>query len=214
MLAAIGLLIGGCAGPSGPIDLSDPGPSMPPATGGDGVDDDDLATDDDDLATDDDDLTDDDDDDDPDDPIAPCGAWIEPGPYTVPVSTSSGEALLTTMTDGSSWLGCEVQRHFDTDGVFVCELFWQVTGVRTGGALQGDVYRLDFTWVEGLSSCEQDGADFVLRYAVQPLPEQELNLYRSEPVGEPLWYWVTRGAWAQDETVLRISYRTGFVAWD
>jgi hypothetical protein len=215
---ALLLLLAGCPAPQASIELDDPGPSIPPPGDGSGPDDDDGAPDDDDGAPDDDDGAPDDDDavgdDDPIDPIAPCGIWAGPGEVGVTVSSSFGEALLTPTVDSSSWFGCEVRRVFDGAGEFVCEDFWQVTGHRTGGALEGDVYRLDFTWVAGLSSCPDDGADVVLRYAVQPLAEEELNLYRSDPVGEPLWFWVTRGAWEDRQEAMGISYRTGWVAWE
>lgn len=210
---AVALLLAGCGGLAGPTDLSDPGPTIPPATGDGGWDDDDATPDDDDATPDDDDVTLDDDDAGPDGPVAPCGPWVEPGQPGQPVSTSSGEALLTPPDTGSTWSGCEVRRVFGADGGFVCEDWWQVTGERTFGAPDGDVYRLTFDWVEGLSSCPDGGADFVIRYAVQPLPDQELNLYRSEPLGEPLWLWVTRGTWAlEEEGGLGIGYRTGFTA--
>ena len=209
-----------CGGGDGPADLSDPGPSIPPATGDAGPDDDDAAPDDDDAAPDDDDavVPDDDDavvpdDDDGGDPIAPCGPWVEPGPGSGDVSSTSGAAMVTPPESSGEWAGCEVRRLFDGDGAFICEHWWQVTGTWVDGVANGDAYRLSFAWVEGLSSCPDDGADVVLRYAVQPLPEQEINLYRSDPMGEPLWFWMTRGdGQVQGDGSLVVEYRTGFVA--
>ena len=211
------LSLAGCAGPTASPTPTDPGPVIPPASHDEGWDDDDVVVDDDTLddddALDDDDDTLDDDDLDPPAPLAPCGPWVEPGPEAGPVSTSSGAATLSLSHESPSWAGCEIRRVFDASGGFACEDYWQVTGHRIGGAPHGDVYRLDFTWVDGLSSCPDDGADFVVRYAVQPLPEQELNLYRSEPEGEPLWSWITRGDWQPQTEALGISYWTSFVAW-
>jgi hypothetical protein len=206
-----------------PIGGPELGPTIPPATGGDGepLDDDDAAPDDDDAAPDDDDAvpTDDDDavptddDDGADGPVAPCGDFVTPSAGSSSVAVSVGEALVTA--DDGRWLGCEARRFFGDGGAFVCEHWWQVTGDFVGGNSDGDVYRLDFVFVPGLSSCSEEGADYVLRYAVQALPEGEANLYASEPLGEPLWFWMSRAPLlsAPDGSWTALSYRTSFEAW-
>jgi len=160
-----------------------------------GDDDDSVGDDDDSLGDDDDSVGDDDDSVGDDDDVEPdhvdCGPWVVPSTGNDEVRVFSGDAFLELTNSGWVWVGCEVERYFDSSGNLDCENYWLVGGQMTqwdGGATAAEYY-LEFTIQGGPTACG-DGENEDWRYLVDydfPASTLDLSWANADGGGWSLW---------------------------